>query len=108
MLIAARAGNLAEVRRLIESGVPVNSTGEWGSTALALAARAGATDVVEYLLGKGADPNAQEGFFGMTVLDMALWDNGPDYATARQILAAGADDRGGTGCRRTRAFGIAR
>lgn len=94
LLIAARAGNLAEVRRLIESGVPVNSTGEWGSTALALAARAGATDVVEYLLGKGADPNAQEGFFGMTVLDMALWDNGPDYATARQILAAGADDRG--------------
>jgi len=94
LLIAARAGNLAEVRRLIDSGVPVNATGEWGSTALALAARQGATEVVDYLLGKGADPDAREGFFGMTVLDMALWDGGPDYATARQILAAGADDRG--------------
>ena len=49
-LMAARNGDLAEVERLVESGVPVNANGEWGITALALASRAGALEVIEYLL----------------------------------------------------------
>ncbi len=93
LLLAARNGDLAGVERLIEAGVPVSAADSWGTTALALACRAGQIDVVEYLLEKGADPDAQEGFFGMTVLGMALWTDDPEYTAAKLILGAGADNR---------------
>jgi outer membrane protein assembly factor BamB len=94
LLVAARNGDLAEVKRLVEGGVPVDVEGMWGTTPLALAARAQALDVIEYLLEKGADPNGREEFFGSTVLGMALWTDDPEYPAAKLILAAGADDRG--------------
>jgi outer membrane protein assembly factor BamB len=92
-LRAARNSNLPEVQRMITAGMDVNATGQFGITALALAARAGAVDVVEYLLEQGADVNAREGFFGMSVLDMAMWTDDTEYAIAKIILAAGADNR---------------
>ena len=94
LLMAARNGQLDEVERLVESGVPVDTEGAYGVTPLALAARAQALDVIEYLLEKGADPDAREGFFGMSVLGMALWTDDPEYPAAKLILAAGADNRG--------------
>ena len=94
LLMAARNGQLDEVKRLVKSGVPVDTEGAYGVTPLALAARAQALDVIEYLLVKGADPDAREGFFGMSVLGMALWTDDPEYAAAKLVLAAGADNRG--------------
>ena len=91
LLMAARNGQLDEVKRLVESGVPVDTEGAYGVTALSLAARAQALDVIEYLLGKGADPDAREGFFGMSVLGMALWTDDPGYAAAKLILVVDGD-----------------
>jgi len=91
--LAARSGDLKQVRRLIESGVPVDAADDWGTTPLALAAQQGELDVLRYLLEKGADPDCRESFFGMSVLDNALWKGSPDFAAAKLLLAAGAGDR---------------
>ena len=91
--LAARSGDLASVKRLIEGGLPADSPGRFGITALSLAAQNGATDVVQYLLEKGADPDARETFFGMSVLEAALWKGAPDYEVAIILLSSGAIDR---------------
>ena len=91
--LAARSGDLKEVRRLIESGIPIDASDDWGTTSLSLAAKNGQMDVVRFLLDNGADPSSRETFFGMSVLDMALWTGAPDYQVARLLLAAGARDR---------------
>ncbi|MCZ6756218.1 MAG: PQQ-binding-like beta-propeller repeat protein, partial [Gemmatimonadetes bacterium] len=91
--LAARSGDLKEVRRLLESGVSADAGDDWGTTPLFLAAGQGEVEMVRYLLSKGADPSARETFFGMSVLDMALWSGSPEYQVARLLLAAGATDR---------------
>ena len=92
--LAARVGDLKEVRRLIESGVPADASDAWGNTPLRLAAKGGDVKVVRYLLKQGADPNARETFFGTNVLFMALRHGAPDYQVAKILLSAGAKDRG--------------
>ena len=52
---ASQEGDLATVRRLVESGADVNSVGEHGMGPLLTFT----PSVVEYLLSKGADPNRQ-------------------------------------------------
>ena len=91
--LAARSGDLESVKRLVEGGLPVDSPGHFGITALSLAAQNGRTEVVRFLLDKGADPDARENFFGMSVLDAALWKGAPDYEVAMILLRAGASDR---------------
>ena len=91
--LAARSGDLEGVKRLVEGGLPVDSPGRFGITALSLAAQGGASDVVAYLLEKGADPDARETFFGMSVLKAALWRGAPDYEVAMILLRAGASAR---------------
>ena len=91
--LAARAGNLAEVRRLVESGVPVDAAAQWGNTALLYAAGQNRVEVVRYLLEKRADPSVRETFFGVSALDAALDSGAPDYVAAKMLLAAGAKDR---------------
>ncbi|MEE8367734.1 MAG: PQQ-binding-like beta-propeller repeat protein [Thermoanaerobaculia bacterium] len=93
LLLAARSGDIVEVRRLVEGGLSVDSSDTWGMTALALAARWSQVGVTQYLLEKGADPNAREGFFGMSPLDYAIWQGAPDYRVAKILLAGGAEDR---------------
>jgi len=93
LMLAARSGDLKEVRRLVESGVPVDSADSWGTTPLALAVQQNETEVVKYLLEKGADPGSRETFFGMSALDVALWKGEPGFETARLLLAAGVKDR---------------
>ena len=56
---AAYGGDVSEVRRLLETGVPVDSRGEIGSTALHGAAVSKRIEVVRLLLEKGADVNIQ-------------------------------------------------
>jgi ankyrin repeat protein len=56
--IAARAGDLAKLRTLIEEGANVNAKNMCGETALHYAAERGHKEVVELLIAKGADINA--------------------------------------------------
>ena len=55
---AAQAGDLAEVKELVESGISVHSVNSQGATPLHWAAFKGHTDVAKYLLRKGAKVNA--------------------------------------------------
>lgn len=54
---AARAGDLVEVQRLVESGVDVNKQDENGERAVWLAVRANHDDVAKYLIDNGSDLN---------------------------------------------------
>lgn len=55
---AARAGELVELRRLLDAGTPVDLPSGYGDTPLAWAAGRGQLAVVEELLKRGANPNA--------------------------------------------------
>ena len=54
---AAYGGDVHEVRQLLDAGVPIDSRGEIGSTALHGAAISKRTEVVRLLLEKGANVN---------------------------------------------------
>jgi len=54
---AAEAGDIADVERLIESGVDINTVSPGDGTALIGAARGGQMHMIEYLLDRGANPN---------------------------------------------------
>ncbi|HKY33931.1 MAG TPA: PQQ-binding-like beta-propeller repeat protein [Candidatus Polarisedimenticolia bacterium] len=85
---AARDGDVAKVRALLEAGVPADAPARHGHTALMLAAEKGHTGIVTLLLDKGADVNARETFFGVTPLGAAL--HGGHAALARMLLERGA------------------
>jgi len=91
LFAAARAGDVSEVRRLVEAGLPVNAVDDYGATALLMAAGAGRTDVVQYLLEAGANPDHEEEFYGATPFGMTLFMEHPE--TALVLIRAGADDR---------------
>ena len=61
---AVRSGDIAEVKRLIEEGVDVNTQDKFGHTALIPASNFGYTEVAQLLIEEGVDVNAQdiEGF----------------------------------------------
>jgi ankyrin repeat protein len=103
LLFAAREGNLETVKALLEAGVDVNQTSEYGWTALLVATQNRYYRMGVFLLDRGADPNvANEG--GWTPLYIAT-DNrnieGGDYPTRKpdldhldyikRLLAAKAD-----------------
>ena len=54
ILRAAKSGNTAEVRALLDVGVMVNATDDEGITALKYASEAGHTEIVELLRDAGA------------------------------------------------------
>lgn len=59
LMNAIKAGDIDTVRRMIESGAPVNY--RWGESPLPIAAAHGHLDIVKYLRGKGADLNSRDG-----------------------------------------------
>jgi cytohesin len=82
---ASLEGNLAEVRRLVESGADINGTDQHGMGPLLTFTPA----VVEYLLSRGADPNRQKNENGAPVLSgIAYMIN---VACVRLLLSGGAD-----------------
>ncbi len=97
LFAAARAGDLAEVRRLVGAGLSVDSADKYGTTALYMAAGRGHSDVVRFLLDSGADPNLKESFYGTSplvgVLFMGAGDGSRAVEIARLLLEHGAEDR---------------
>jgi ankyrin repeat protein len=59
---AERATAIKTVRFLVEHGADVNGHGQFGWTSLHSAAYMGMNDVIEYLIGKGANPDAMDEF----------------------------------------------
>jgi ankyrin repeat protein len=58
LMFAARVGDLESLKLLTAAGANVNDADAWGVSATTLAAHSGFTDMVLYLLDKGADASA--------------------------------------------------
>jgi cytohesin len=87
LMFAARVGDLASAKILVEGGASVNDHDAWGVSATTLAAFSGAGDVARYLLDKGADPNS--GSAGFSALHCAIMRR--DEATVAALLVRGAN-----------------
>lgn len=87
LLFAARAGDVASAKLLLDAGADVNDVDASGISATVFAAHSGFGDLVEYLLAKGADPNLAEA--GFTALQIAIMRR--DEKMARDLLSHGAD-----------------
>ena len=87
LLFAARNGDVATARALLEAGADVNDTAAAGTSALVVAAHSGHGALAELLLGRGADPNAAGA--GYTALHAAVLRG--EEALVAALLAHGAD-----------------
>jgi ankyrin repeat protein len=87
LLFAARVGELASAKSLVAAGADVNDTDAWGISVTVLAAHSGFTDLVEFLLDKGADANAAKA--GFTALHEAIMRR--DERMVSALLAHGAN-----------------
>jgi uncharacterized protein len=87
LMFAARVGDLESAKLLVAAGANVNDADAWGVSATGMAAHSGFTELVEFFLARGADPNAGEPDF--TPLHAAIMRR--DEKMAAALLAAGAD-----------------
>jgi ankyrin repeat protein len=87
LLFAARAGDLASATLLVAAGANVNDTDAWGVSVAALAAHSGFADLLDFLLERGADPNAARA--GFTALHAAIMRRHTGMVAA--LLAHDAD-----------------
>jgi ankyrin repeat protein len=87
LLFAARVGDVTSARLLVAAGADVNDADAWGVSATVLAAHSGFGELVEFLLERGANPNAAEA--GFTALHAAIMRR--DTRIAKALLAGGAD-----------------
>jgi ankyrin repeat protein len=87
LMFAARVGDLASAKLLLASGANVNDADAWGVSAMVLAAHSGFTEMVEFLLDKGADAKAIGP--GFTALHEAVMRRDQRMVTA--LLAHGAN-----------------
>jgi Ankyrin repeats (3 copies) len=69
---AARKGDAATVRKLLDEGVDVNTKFRYNATAIFYACDAGHLEVVRALLDKGADLTVKDTFYGFTPLMLAV------------------------------------
>jgi ankyrin len=87
LMFAARVGDLSSARLLVAAGANVNDADAWGVSAMVLAAHSGYTELVEFLLGHGADANAAKA--GFSALHAAIMRRDEKMVSA--LLANGAD-----------------
>lgn len=88
---AARKGDVAAVKALLDRGVDVNTKFRYGATALSYASDKGHLEVVKLLLERKADVNVKDTFYGATPL---IWAAEKGHAKiVEALLAAGAEGR---------------
>jgi ankyrin repeat protein len=88
---AARKGDAAAVKKLLDEGVAVNTRFRYDRTALSFAADRGHVDVVKVLIDRGADPNIKDTFYGATPLAWAVspaMDRTPQHTEVVRLLLA--------------------
>jgi outer membrane protein assembly factor BamB len=72
LLDAAQAGDRARVVSLLDGGADVNTLSRYRVSALGFAAERGHFEIVRLLVGRGADVNVTESFYGFRPIDFAL------------------------------------
>jgi hypothetical protein len=88
---AARKGDAAAVKKLIDEGVDVNTKFRYGATAIFYASDHGHIDVVKVLLDKGADLTLKDTFYGFTPLMLATspaQKKRPEHTEIAKLLIA--------------------
>jgi ankyrin repeat protein len=88
---AARKGDAAAVKKLLDEGVDVNTKFRYGTTALFFACDHGHVDVVKVLLDKGADLTLKDSFYGFTPLMLAVspaQKKKPEHTEIAKLLIA--------------------
>ncbi|KAL9989259.1 hypothetical protein ACROYT_G003791 [Oculina patagonica] len=88
LMIAAKAGDDEEAKRLIEEGVDVNHQNEFGQSAMMVASWEGHLGIVEALISAEADPNLQDGF-GKSALHEAAVSG--QHAIVHRLIPGGAN-----------------
>jgi ankyrin repeat protein len=95
--LAARSGDAAAVKKLLDDGVDVNTKFRYNATALIYACDHGHVDVVRTLLERGADVNIKDSFYGFTPLMLAVspaQKRKPEHVEiAKLLLAKGASGK---------------
>jgi ankyrin repeat protein len=102
---AAERGNTNAVKLMLDVGIPIETRGDNGATALHVAAYSGSADTVHVLLERGADIEARDTTWNSTPLEWAAVGSGerprntdePDWPKAVRILlahGASSDDIG--------------
>ena len=88
---AARRGDAARVRQLLDEGVDVDTKFRYNRTALSFAADRGHADVVKLLIERGADVNAKDTFYNATPLTWAVnpaMERKPQHVEVVRLLLA--------------------
>src|SRR5688572_10163678 len=78
---ATRAGDVARVTAALDKGADINAKTRYGATALSYAADRGNLELVTLLIARGANVNAQDTFYQMRAIDMAMMNNHPAVVT---------------------------
>ena len=88
---AARRGDAAAVKALLDRGVDVNTKFRYGATALSYASDKGHLEVVKLLLERKANVNVKDTFYGATPI---IWAAQKGYAKiVEALLDAGAEGK---------------
>jgi outer membrane protein assembly factor BamB len=90
LFAAARKGDAAAVKALLEKGVDVNSKNTYGATALSYAADKGHLEIVKLLLAHKATVNVKDTFYNATPMTWAAYRGHVDAVKA--LLEAGSDE----------------
>ena len=94
---AARKGDAAAIRKLLDEGVDVNTKFRYNATALSYACDRGHLDVVKLLIDRGADVNVKDSFYNATPLTWAVspaMGRKPQHAeVVKLLLQHGAQGR---------------
>lgn len=104
LLAAARKGDAAVVKQLLDQGANVNAKNRYGSTPLFFACDRGHFEVAKLLVERGADLNVKDTFYNATALSWAmskkheaivtlLVEKGVDVTDALQNAVQGGDQK---------------
>jgi ankyrin repeat protein len=92
LLAAARKGDLASVKSLVEKGAALETKTPYGQTPLYLAAMNGHQEVVDFLLDKGARTDVRDTFYKAPMLAFVLMRKHSGVAKALVVKGTGSAD----------------
>lgn len=89
---AARTGDIAKVKTLLDQGVDVNTKNRYGATALSYASDKGHIELARLLIERGADVNAADTFYSAPPITWALMNGHTEVVKLLLQKGANADD----------------